>query len=115
MQALGPISRWQLRNSQMTTDMLRLITGEPDPEIVMTQRVAFSCNCTVQRAARALALLESQEEKEGNVQNVAETEIRCEYCGKTYTIGSSQTDSLKKKPATKKQTKAKKTAKKARK
>jgi molecular chaperone Hsp33 len=94
MQALGPISRWQLREAEVTNDMLRLITGEPEPGIVMTQRVTFGCNCTQERAARALALLEVQEAKEGRPadgQGAASTEIRCEYCGKTYTIGPAET------------------------
>ena len=86
MSSLGPISRWHLRNDQMTKDMLRLILGEPEPKIVMTQKVAFRCNCSQERAARALALLEVQEKKEGQNLHSPETEIRCEYCGKTYTI-----------------------------
>lgn len=95
MLTLGPISRWQLREDQATLDMLRLITGEPEPKLVMTQRVAFSCNCSEDRAARALALLETQEEKEGVFQPVAATEIRCEYCGRTYTLGSAEAESFK--------------------
>ncbi len=107
MQSLGPISRWQLREDQITHDMLRLVTGEPEPNIVMTQRVAFSCNCSVQRAARALALLETQEEKEGAVAPHPEsaTEIRCEYCGKSYSIGAAETTALKPKKSAKKKPK----------
>lgn len=86
MQSLGPISRWSLREGQVTTDMLRLLTGEPEPRVVMTQRVAFQCKCTAQRAARALALLEAQERSEGDSLDRGAAEIRCEYCGKTYTV-----------------------------
>lgn len=88
MLALGSISHWLLRSEQSTQDMLRLLLGEEEPNIVMTQRVAFSCSCTVQRAARALAMVESQAEKEGEKIEKAPTEIRCEYCGKSYTIGA---------------------------
>lgn len=105
MQSLGPISRWNLRNSQVTHDMLRLLTGEPEPRLVMTQRVAFRCNCTLERAARALALLETQEEKEGKALPLAQTDIRCEYCGKKYTIGAAQTAILKR-PASMKRSNA---------
>jgi redox-regulated HSP33 family molecular chaperone len=52
----------------------------------MNQRVIFSCNCSTERAERALTLLETQEKKEGSFQGAAQTEIRCEYCGKTYMI-----------------------------
>lgn len=106
MQSLGAISRWQLREDQVTQDMLRLITGEPEPRIVMTQRVVFSCNCSVQRAARALAILETQEEKEGALAAAPHpdtaTEIRCEYCGKSYSIGAAETTALKPKKTGKK-------------
>jgi molecular chaperone Hsp33 len=86
MQALGPISQWLLREQSAPEDMLRLISGEENPQLVMKQRVKFSCNCSAERAARALALLERQEAKEGNTPEVAEEIIRCEYCGKTYKI-----------------------------
>jgi molecular chaperone Hsp33 len=89
MADLGPISKWLLRPEQTTLDMLRLITGEEEPEVVMNQRVLFSCNCSEERAARALAMLETQEKKEGSFHPQPETEIRCEYCGKTYTLKSS--------------------------
>lgn len=86
MQLLGAPSRWQLRDDQVTADMLRILSGEPEPNIVMTQRVKFHCNCSVDRALRALSLLEAQEGKEGGKKDQGPTEIRCEYCGKTYTI-----------------------------
>jgi len=96
MEALGPISRWLLRDGQVTIDMLRLVLGEEEPKLVMTQRVSFTCNCNESRAARALSLLEAQEEKEGILPAVPETEIRCEYCGKTYTIKARAPESPKK-------------------
>jgi redox-regulated HSP33 family molecular chaperone len=88
MLTLGNISRWSLREDQITLDMLRLITGEEEPKVVMNQRVLFSCNCTEDRAARALTLLETQEKKEGSFHPEEQTEIRCEYCGKMYVIKS---------------------------
>lgn len=86
MEALGPISRWALTEGFETRDMLRLLLSEEAPQVVMNQRVLFSCNCSEERAARALALLETQEEKEGSFLAEEETEIRCEFCGKTYQV-----------------------------
>ncbi|MGZ3653660.1 MAG: Hsp33 family molecular chaperone HslO [Bdellovibrionota bacterium] len=116
MESLGAISRWHLRSEEVTADMLRLITGEPEPRIVMTQRVTFQCNCNVDRALRALALLEAQEAKEkapGSI-SAAPTQIRCEYCGKTYTIDppGARPKAARKKPAPKKKPAAKKKRKK---
>ncbi len=96
MHDLGPISRWLLRPEQTTLDMLRLISGEETPKVTLSQRVLFSCRCNEDRAARALALLESQEEAEGTFQPAAQTEIRCEYCGRTYTVEAEKVVSLKK-------------------
>jgi molecular chaperone Hsp33 len=95
MQLLGPLSRWQLRSDQVTADMIRLLSGEPEPNIVMTQRVKFGCNCSVDRALRALSLLEAQEKSEGGKKDQGPTEIRCEYCGKTYTVNGLQRGSKK--------------------
>lgn len=95
MQAFGPISRWAVREEHATLDMLRLITGEPEPKVVMSQRVVFACNCSEERAARALALLENQEEKEGTFKPQAETEIRCEFCGRLYHISAERAESWK--------------------
>lgn len=92
---LGSISRWSLREGQVTLDMLRLITGEEEPKVVMNQRVRFRCNCNEDRAARALALLETQEEKEGVLNPIPETEIRCEFCGRTYTVASEKAEEFK--------------------
>lgn len=100
MRTLGSMQKWLLREDQITLDMLRLITGEENPKIVMNQRVKFHCNCSEERAARALALLEVQEEKEGSFQPTEETEIRCEYCGRNYTISAGKTDSWKQKAKT---------------
>lgn len=76
--------------------MVRLLTSEPEPKLVMNQRVIFSCNCSEERAARALALLETQEEKEGLHHDGAETDIRCEFCGRTYHMKAGKTDEYKK-------------------
>lgn len=88
MRTLGPISRWLLRKNETTLDMLTLITGEEKPNVIMNQRVIFSCNCTEERAAKALALLAEQEKKEGALVSQKEAEIRCEYCGQVYLIPS---------------------------
>lgn len=95
MRDLGSMQRWLLREDQVTLDMLRLISGEENPNVVMNQRVKFHCNCSEERAARALALLEAQEESEGTFHGKSETDIRCEYCGRSYTIEAGRTDAWK--------------------
>lgn len=112
MQALGPISRWVVRPNSSTLDMLRLICGEENPQVVMNQRVKFACKCNTERAERALALLEAQEKKEGSFHQIDETNIRCEYCGKTYKIQSSKPKKAAEKSARKTKAPAKKTGKK---
>jgi molecular chaperone Hsp33 len=96
MEALGPVSKWGLRPEHTTLDMVRLLTSEAEPKLVMNQRVVFACNCSEERAARALALLETQEEKEGVHHQEPETEIRCEFCGRTYHVKAGKSDEFKK-------------------
>ncbi len=88
MRTLGSISNWLLRSDHRATDMLQLISGEESPKIVMSQRVIFACNCTEERATRALALLESQETNKSSASE--QIEIRCEFCGRTYTVSSEE-------------------------
>jgi molecular chaperone Hsp33 len=93
MLSLGHISKWSLREDQINLDMLRLISGEENPKVVMNQRAVFQCNCTEERAMRALSLLETQEKKEGSFVSQKETEIRCEYCGRLYQVKSKKDSS----------------------
>ena len=86
--SLGSMTKWLLRENDVTLDMLRIISGEPEPNIVMSQRVKFSCKCSEERAARALTLLNSHEEKEIAKTALQQAEIRCEYCGKVFNIKS---------------------------
>lgn len=81
MRSLGSISRWTLRSDQILADMLRLISLEESPNIVLQQRVRFSCHCNAERATRALTMLDAHE---GTGTDAAE--VKCEYCGKTYQI-----------------------------
>ncbi|RZA05158.1 MAG: Hsp33 family molecular chaperone HslO [Proteobacteria bacterium] len=96
MEALGPVSQWGLRPDHTTLDMVRLLSSEADPKIVMNQRVIFSCNCSEDRAARALALLETQEQKEGVQLVTPVTEIRCEFCGRIYKVEAGKSAEFKK-------------------
>lgn len=83
MRALGPISTWKLGDN-LTLGMARFLTAEAAPEELMRQRVRFHCNCSKERAARALTLLDKNDSTPAEE---AETfEITCEYCGKIYEI-----------------------------
>jgi molecular chaperone Hsp33 len=95
MKVLGPLSQWALGPKRTTSDILCLLAGESSPQIVMKQRVAFSCHCSAERAERALALLEVQEEKEGDPAPKQPTDIRCEFCGKNYTVQVGATNRFK--------------------
>ncbi len=85
MRALGPISGWQIREDMATSDMLRLITLEEAPNVVMTQRIKFSCQCSQERAARAVALMHAQDKTDPNAKH-EKLEVCCEYCGEIYYI-----------------------------
>jgi molecular chaperone Hsp33 len=86
MLALGAISQWALREGQKNVDMARMLLSDNNPNIVMSQRVEFACTCSEERAARALALAEDQEEREGFHHAGKQTEITCEFCGQHYIL-----------------------------
>jgi molecular chaperone Hsp33 len=85
MRSLGELSKWVIRPEKSMDDMLEIITGEPTPKVIMSQRVVFSCHCTTERAARALALAAKDDENFSEKDHTPET-IRCEYCGKEYLL-----------------------------
>lgn len=82
MRALGKISEWSIGDDP-TSDMLRLILGEANPKEVLFQRIKFHCPCSKERAERALVLATKTE---GQSAQKDEELVRCEFCGKVYSI-----------------------------
>lgn len=82
MRGLGKISEWELGNDP-TNQMLKLLTGESEPSQVLYQRIRFHCPCSKQRAERALLLAANVD---GQEEQAESEQVRCEFCGKVYTI-----------------------------
>lgn len=93
MRALGPLSEWLLEPSP-SENILKILSGEEHPRVVMSQRVKFSCSCSRDRAEAALAFADTQIEKEGRAkqkditsyEEEEEIRVRCEFCGKVYLL-----------------------------
>jgi molecular chaperone Hsp33 len=88
MLEIPQLSRWALQDSDRVTGMLQLISGEPNPKISLVQRVVFSCHCSEERAERALALAKSHD-PDSPAQSEQVHEVKCEYCGRVYSIQGS--------------------------
>lgn len=84
MRVLGPLSEWQLEPLPAMC-ILKILSGESNPRIVMSQRVKFSCSCNQDRAERALALANSQAPEDAT-EGGEEVRVRCEFCGQVYSI-----------------------------
>lgn len=82
MRALGNISEWAL-GEDPTTDMLRLLSGEANPNQTFFQRIQFHCPCSAERAERALVLAANTA---GQSSQSDSEDVRCEFCGKIYIV-----------------------------
>jgi molecular chaperone Hsp33 len=79
---LGTLSKWNIDKANPVESMIHILADGSSKKEVMTQNIRFHCNCSEERAERALALAVKET---GEPQVEAEI-IRCEFCGKTYEI-----------------------------
>lgn len=79
---MGTLSKWKIDRSKPVDSIIEHISDGSGSRELMTQNIRFHCNCTEERAERALALAVRES---GEPQVEAEI-IRCEFCGKKYEI-----------------------------
>jgi molecular chaperone Hsp33 len=79
---IGTLSKWQFPHSDPLSHIIDTIAGPANVQEMMSQSIRFHCNCSEERAERALALAVRQS---GEPQTQSEI-IRCEFCGKNYQI-----------------------------
>ena len=80
--AAGPVT--QLLDRGMTPqEILRLVLAEFHPRILETTPVAYRCDCSRDRVARALLSMGREELKDLASQN-QDTEITCQFCDNVY-------------------------------
>ena len=87
---LGPVSSWAVEENP-TAQILKFLSAGKAPKVTAQLHPHFECQCSEERAARALALSyahideETRREQEG-----LELEIRCEFCGRVYHLADSK-------------------------
>lgn len=104
MNVLGPVSHWKLSESpqEATLEMVRMLSMEEHPRVVVASDCRLHCTCNEERVARAVALLKAHDaeslpdsfESAAGVAPGLKTplahdrtpEVRCEFCGRTYQI-----------------------------
>lgn len=82
LKEMGTLSKWNIDRSKPTDSIIETISGGGSCKEIMTQNIRFHCNCSEERAERALALAV----KETGEPQVEAENIRCEFCGKNYRI-----------------------------
>ena len=76
----------QMLEAGMTPeDMISFILEGFDPEIMERTELAFSCNCSYDRMAKALISL-GEKELESLAAEGEPIEIKCQFCGSAYTF-----------------------------
>ncbi|MCB0407688.1 MAG: Hsp33 family molecular chaperone HslO [Bdellovibrionales bacterium] len=79
---LGTLSKWNISQKNPLEDMIQTISSGSPYKEVMSQNIRFHCNCSEERAERALALAV----RESGEPQIEDESIRCEFCGKVYNI-----------------------------
>lgn len=82
LKEMGTLSKWNIDRSRPLDSIFENISGGSHANEIMTQNIRFHCNCSEERAERALALAVRES---GEPQVEAEI-IRCDFCGKNYKI-----------------------------
>jgi len=82
LEEMGSLSQWSLDESDPVASIAEKIADGAELKEILTQKIQFSCNCTEERAERALTLAVKQS---GEPRSETET-IKCEFCGKTYSL-----------------------------
>ena len=79
---LGSLSNWQIPEHDAVNFIADMIFEGVEKKEILHQKVYFDCPCSEERAERALTLAVQQT---GDPREESE-EIRCEFCGKVYTL-----------------------------
>jgi redox-regulated HSP33 family molecular chaperone len=79
---LGSLSSWQIPEQNSVNFIADQIFEGVEKHEILHQKVYFDCPCSEERAERALTLAVQQT---GDPREDSE-EIRCEFCGKVYTL-----------------------------
>lgn len=82
LKEMGTLSEWKLSPDTALSQIVTRIAGNSKYQVVLSQNFRFHCNCSEERAERALALAVRQS---GEPHLQRET-IRCEFCGKSYDL-----------------------------
>lgn len=78
---LGSLSQWNINRNDPITSMAD-IALETTGRKTFEEPVSFGCNCSMERAKRALAFANQQEE----TPEKTVAQITCEYCGHVYNV-----------------------------
>jgi len=96
LQQLGPLSQWVIDDDPelATATMAKFITGTQKVRELHETNIELKCRCTKERVLGALNLLTTGERKHLFEADKNTIEVKCEFCGKDYTLSKEDLDSF---------------------
>ncbi len=82
---MGSLSQWDIDLKDPTASMAKIALDRTGRK-TFSAPISFGCNCSMDRAKRALAFANQQE----NLPNESKAEIVCEYCSHIYNVDLNQ-------------------------
>ena len=74
-----------LEEGQSPEDMINTLLDVFEPEILEKNELAFKCNCSSSRMAKALISI-GEKELQAMIDDGEPVELKCQFCGSTYTF-----------------------------
>ena len=74
-----------LEEGQSPEDMINTLLDVFEPEILEKHELAFKCNCSSSRMAKALISI-GEKELQAMIDDGEPVELKCQFCGSTYTF-----------------------------
>lgn len=84
---LGTLSNWSIDLNQSIASMAQISLDQTGVK-TFEAPISFGCNCSLERAERALTFANRQE----NSPQESKAEIVCEYCGQVYNVDLNKAD-----------------------
>lgn len=91
--ALAPPSTTMIRSGYNAVDMLRQALGKIDFEILSTNTVNFTCQCSYERAISLISAL-GKEEVSDMLEKDKGAKLTCHFCSETYSITMEELENI---------------------
>lgn len=91
-QQLPPISRL-IENGKTPEAIIHLLAADLEPEIISEEPVAYKCNCSRERFATALQVVQEEELRQMITEDQG-AELVCHFCGNRYQLTAQELEDI---------------------